>query len=71
MKTTLFFQNLEAALPPGMVQVADPVARRAPLYPESATTGSIPGAMDGAHGGIVKFGCNLSLVGRTAVLAYA
>jgi len=37
-------QNIEAALPLGMVQAADPVARRAPLIPESATIGSIPGA---------------------------
>ena len=41
-KTPLSFQNLEAALPPGMLQAADPVACEVRLMPELATISAIP-----------------------------
>jgi hypothetical protein len=71
MKTTLSFQNLEAALPPGI-----PAGRRSSSrYASSKSPNWRPlvqfgGRMDGAHGGIVRFGCNLSLIGRGLYFAY-
>ena len=49
IKTTLSFQNLEAALPLGILQAADPVAREVLFIPELATIGSIPGANGRSH----------------------
>ena len=42
IKSTLSFQTLEAALPPGMLQAADPVAREVLYMPELATISAIP-----------------------------
>jgi len=52
IKTTLSFQNLEAALPLGILQAADPVAREVLFIPELATLVQFRGRMDGPHGGI-------------------
>ena len=70
IKTTMSFRNLEAALPPGILQAADPVARKVLFIPELASLVQFRGALDGPHGGIVRFGCNLSPIGRGLYFAY-
>src|SRR5208337_5178763 len=69
-KTTPPFQTLEAALPPGMVQAADPVARKVLISRNWRHLVQFRGTLDGPHGGIVRFGCNLSRVGRGLYFAY-
>jgi hypothetical protein len=61
IKSTLSFQNLEAALPPGI-----PAGRRSNSRCASSKSPNwrplvqFGGRMDDPHGGIVRFGCNLS-----------